>query len=245
MRLTDCITQPKAQGPSKTCNKRKEEEQVQRVRSIFQGLGLRLRKQGLGFGLWGFGPGVQGLGYGFRISGLEFLVSVFGFRIQWSGFLGFGFPGCGSRVPDFGFRLPEQFKHLAGSRVLGRMIAVLAPLEGLGIPLPDRFFCSSQPPTETVHLPHSIAHCATLNFKVDSFCGEFTMAKILACSAFRAKVSGLGFGFQMSDFRFIAQCSGLQGDHTRQETKFVVWGFGLRFGGSGLRFWGSDFEFWG
>ena len=52
MRLIDaCITQLKAQRPSRTCNESKEEEEEFRVR-------------GLGFGVWGSGDlGVWGLGF--------------------------------------------------------------------------------------------------------------------------------------------------------------------------------------
>ena len=55
LRLIDsCITPLKAQGPSRTCNESKEEEEEETR--------LGWRVQILGFGVWGFRFGVSGAG---------------------------------------------------------------------------------------------------------------------------------------------------------------------------------------
>jgi len=74
-----CITQLKAQGPSRTCNESKEEEEEVGCRDHDEGAvsilqhflidlhrGLEIRVQSLGFKAQGLGFGVYGVG--FRIS---------------------------------------------------------------------------------------------------------------------------------------------------------------------------------
>ena len=81
-RIDSCITQLKAQGPSRTCNESKEEEEEVEPEHVvvilcsgvaFRVWGLhRGGIQGLGFGVWCLRFG--GWGLGFRILGLGFRV---------------------------------------------------------------------------------------------------------------------------------------------------------------------------
>ena len=61
-----CITQLKAQGPSRTCNESKEEEEEARGSCGFefgvQGLGLGVQGCGRGIGVWDLGFEFWGLG---------------------------------------------------------------------------------------------------------------------------------------------------------------------------------------
>jgi len=84
LRLIDsCITQLKAQGPSRTCNKSEDDEEVS---------GFVFRVSSSGFRVSGFGFRVSG--FGFQASGFEFRVS--GCRLQVS--------GSGFRDPDAWYR---------------------------------------------------------------------------------------------------------------------------------------------
>ena len=61
LRLIDfCITQLKAQGPSRTCNESKEEEKVVRV---LRGGGGRVRVEGFEFRVSCLGVRVEALGF--------------------------------------------------------------------------------------------------------------------------------------------------------------------------------------
>ena len=75
--MDSCITQLKAQGPSRTCNESKEEEEE----------------------IGPFRPAchvVKLSGFGFRVSGFRFRVSGFGFRVS-----GFRFQVSGFRASSF------------------------------------------------------------------------------------------------------------------------------------------------
>ena len=80
--IDSCITQLKAQGPSRSCNESKEEEEEVSM----SGFGVRVS----GFGLWLRGSGLRCMvyGFGFRASGFGFIGKVQGLRFRiWS--LGF------------------------------------------------------------------------------------------------------------------------------------------------------------
>ena len=68
MRLIDsCITQPKAQGPSRTCNESKEEEEEESDATTLLHPSFPVEDFGLGFGDLNFGFRI--LGFGFQVSG--------------------------------------------------------------------------------------------------------------------------------------------------------------------------------
>ena len=79
-----CITQLKAQGPSRTCKASKEEEKrredLRAPRSSLTGVPRSLKKTGPGSRVQGSGFMVQGSGFRVR-----FRVQSSGFRIQGSG----------------------------------------------------------------------------------------------------------------------------------------------------------------
>jgi len=98
LRLIDfCITQLKAQGPARTCNESKEEEEAPPAWRF-----------GSAFRVSGFGFRVSGLGFGFRVSGFGFRVSGFGYRVPGlgSGFQVSRLPRFRFRVSGFGYRVP-------------------------------------------------------------------------------------------------------------------------------------------
>jgi len=107
LRLIDsCITQLKAQGPSRPCNERKEEEEgeapaharfrLSHFDSGFRVFGFRI--SGFGFQVSGFRASFFVFG-GFRVSGFR----TSGFQVSGFGFAGFWFLVSGFRVSGFGF----------------------------------------------------------------------------------------------------------------------------------------------
>ena len=76
LRLMDlCITQLKAQGPSRTCNESKEEEVM----------GLGCRVWGAGFTVQDSLVGFQVEGDGLRVEGWWFRVTCLGSGVDWVG----------------------------------------------------------------------------------------------------------------------------------------------------------------
>ena len=72
LRLIDsCITQLKAQGPSRTCNESKEEEEEEEVEGVGSAPPCHA-VQGVGFSVWGMGFRESNLGsriWGFGVRG--------------------------------------------------------------------------------------------------------------------------------------------------------------------------------
>ena len=80
-RTCSCITQLKAQGPSRTCNESKEEEEGRALQCTFtRSLSGPSAEGGSGYGVQGSGCRVQGAGV--RVQGSGFRAQGSGFKVQ-------------------------------------------------------------------------------------------------------------------------------------------------------------------